>query len=229
MVGQKRVIMTNYFFEKYFLLRSAFPEYASEMLILMRTFDVFYRRPITEMRDVLDYIINFAVYSDLTIKHNTVPNLESRIDKLIKQGKILTPYGIEQKYNIKNAKFLLSEYTSALRLETESGVKSYLTRDKESDFLFWVQKQTEYLAQKHYDFPIRARKYYTATKNMVLKPIKKTPLPPKTRYLPDVWGISDSEMHEVACKMARKRCVSDPNITLIDMVVKTVRKNMKEK
>ena len=29
--------------------------------------------------------------------------------------------------------------------------------------------------------------------------------------------------------MARKRRVSDPNTTLLDMVVKTVRKNMKEK
>jgi hypothetical protein len=221
--------MTDYFFEKHFLLCSAFPEYASEMLFLMRAFDGFYQQPINEMRDVLDYIINFAVYSDLTIKRNTVPNLESRIDELIKQGRVLTPYGIEQKYNIKNAKFLLSEYDSALRLETESGVKSYLTRDKESDFLFWAQKQTETLTRCRYDIPLLARKYYTATKNMVLTPIKKTPLPPKSRTLPDVWGISDSEMHEVACKMARKRRVSDPNITLIDMVVKTVRKNMKGK
>ena len=64
---------------------------------------------------------------------------------------------------------------------------------------------------------------------MVLKPIKKVPVAPKTYRQSDVWAISDSEMHEVACKMARKRRVPDPNITLIDMVVKTVRKNMKEK
>ncbi len=221
--------MTDYIVEKYYLLRSAFPEYASEMMFLMCAFDGIYQQPVNEMRDVLDYIINFAVYSDLTIKHNTVPNIKNRIEELVKQGKALTPHRIEQKYNIKNAKFLLSEYDSALRLETESGVKSYLTRDKEGDFLFWAQKQTETLTRCRYDIPLLARKYYTATKNMVLTPIKKIPLPPKPRYLPDVWGISDSEMHEVACKMARKRRVSDPNTTLLDMVVKTVRKNMKEK
>jgi hypothetical protein len=63
---------------------------------------------------------------------------------------------------------------------------------------------------------------------MVLKPIKTVPVAPKTYRQPDVWEISDSEMHEVACKMARRRRVVDPDMSLLDMVVATVRRNMKQ-
>lgn len=220
--------MDSYIVVKHYFLCKAFPQYASEMMDLMRAFDGFYQQVVADDRDVQDYIINFAVYSDLPIGQEVVPVVSRRVEELIKQGRILTANEIEKKYNIKNAKFLLSEYDSALRLATETGTKSYLTRNKESDFLFWAQKQTETLARTPYDNLRRVKKYQTATRDMVLKPIKKVQVAPKTYRQPDIWAISDSEMHEVACRMARKRNVVDPDTTLLDMVVATVRKNMKQ-
>ena len=220
--------MDSYIVVKHYFLCKAFPQYASEMLDLMRAFDGFYQQVVADDRDVQDYIINFAVYSDLAISQEVVPVVSRRVEELIKQGRILTANEIEKKHNIKNAKFLLSEYDSALRLATESGTKSYLTRDKEPDFLFWAQKQTETLSRTPYDNLRRLKKYQTATRGMVLKPIKKVPVAPKTYRQPDVWEISDSEMHEVACKMARRRRVVDPDMSLLDMVVATVRRNMKQ-
>ena len=220
--------MDSYIAVKHFFLCKAFPQYASEMLELMRALDGFYQQAVTDNRDVQDYLINFAVYSDLTISQEVTPVVSRRVEELMKQGRILTANELEKKYNIKNAKFLLSEYDSALRLATDSGTKSYLTRNKESDFLFWTQKQTETLARTPSDNSRLLKKYQTATRDMVLEPIKTVPVVPKTHRQPDVWEISDSEMHEVACKMARNRRVVDPDMSLLDMVVATVRRNMKQ-
>ena len=221
--------MTEYIAEKHFCLCKAFPQYVPEMIELMVAFDGAYQRPVTDMSELRDYVINFAVYSNLAIDKGDEMGIDKRVKELIAQGRVLTANEIEKKYNIKNAQFLLAEYDSALRLVTGTRTKSYLIRDKESDFLFWAQKQTETLARTPYDNLRRAKKYQTATPDMVLKPIKKAPVAPKTYRQPDVWAISDSEMHEVACKMARKRNVVDPDTTLLDMVVATVRKNMKQR
>lgn len=220
--------MTEYIAEKHFCLCKAFPQYVPEMIELMVAFDGVYQRPVTDMSELRDYVINFAVYSNLAIDKGDEMGIDKRVKELIAQGRVLTAGAIEKKYNIKNAQFLLSEYDSALRLVTGISTKSYLIRDKESDFLFWAQKQTETLARTPYDNLRRAKKYQTATRDMVLKPIKKVPTVPKTNRQPDVWAISDSEMHEVACALARKRRVKDPNTVLNDMVVAVVRKNMKQ-
>lgn len=221
--------MTEYIAEKHFCLCKAFPQYAPEMIELMVAFDGFYQQPVTNISELRDYVINFAVHSNLAIDKGDEMGIGKRVKELIAQGRVLTPGEIEKRYNIKNAKFLLREYDSALRLCAESGTKSFLTRDKESDFLFWIQKQIETLARapaenyKHY------WRYLRATKDMVFQPIKPQPTARKSPSKPDVWAIPDAQMHEVACALARKRHITDPNTVLNDMVVAVVRKNMKQK
>ena len=118
---------------------------------------------------------------------------------------------------------------SALRISTGADTKIYLTREKEADFLAWLPKQLETLEKQ---IPIDSKRYWRylrAVNNMSVKPIVQQPAVKESQTEPDVWSVSDSEMHEVACKMARKRKVKDADTALMDMVVAIVRKNMKEK
>lgn len=222
------ICMSDFIAEKYFCLSRAFPQYAAEMLFLMRAFDGFYQKPVQDIRDLQDYILGFAVYSNLEIAQNVMVGLDKRVTELIKQGRILTAGEIERKYNIKNAKFLLHEYDSALRISTPTGTKTYLTRDKESDFLFWVKNQSDALLRQKDKDITRVWKYQRAIKDMVTTPIVKVPTVRKSPDKPDVWAITDAEMHEIATRLARRRNVKDPDIVLNDMVVAIVRKNMKQ-
>lgn len=226
----KRTNMSDYIAEKHFYLSRLFPQYASEMLFLMRAFDGFYQTDVQSVRDLQDYVINFAVYSNLEIVQNVFPDVDKRIKELMTQGRILTAGALEKRYNIKNAKFLLGEYDSALRLKKSTGNSvAYLTRDKEADFLFWVKNQINALSVQGGAEYKRCWKYRRATANMVLKPIIKKPTIRKSPSQPDVWAITDAQMHEVACTLARKRRIKDPDIALNDLVVSIVRRNMKEK
>ncbi len=218
--------MSDYIAEKHFCLCRAFPQYAPDMINVMRRFEAVYNQRVLCIRDLQDYIIDFAVYSKTQIGVNALPDIDKRINELINQGRVLTANALEKKYNIKNAKFLLGEYMSALRISTGADTKIYLTRSKESDFLAWIQKQLEaFEKQPHVDYK-RYLQYLKAVNGMSVKPIVTQPIVKKSRTQPDVWMIPDTQMHEVACKMARKRRIKDPNEVLNDLVVKTVRKNM---
>ena len=224
--------MSDYIAEKHFYLCKAFPKYKSEMIDLMRAFDSFYQKPVQNMMDLHDYIIEFAVFSNEPIDINARALLKKRVQDLIDQGRLLSPGVLERKYNLKNVEFLLQEYGSTLRLDTALGTKTYLTRDKEADFLCWLHNLADHV--KSLDFYTRgllqhsqSRRFCTAIRNMTATPVVKKPKERKITEKSDVWAIPDDQMHIVATKLAlRKRRIKDPNELLNDLVVATVRKNM---
>ncbi len=217
--------MEKYADKKLEYLYRMFPQYGEEMLFMMRAFDGFYQKPVSSLQDLQDYIIAFAVHSNLEICSGTGIGLDLRIKELQKQNKIMSVCTVGKKYKIKNAKFLLKQYGSALRYVSQFGQeKLYLTSDKEADFLFWLKNQKKAL-YRNSEYKLLAQ-YNNATQGMSFIP---TVTKSKSKNDDDVWDVSDTQMHKIATILASKRRVKEPNIVLNDMVVAAMRANAKQK
>lgn len=216
--------MEKYFDKKLDCLCRMFPQYSDEMLTLMRAFDAFYQKPVSSFQDLQDYIINFAVHSNLEICSGTGLGLDMRIKELQKQNQIMSACTVGKKYQIKNARFLLKKYGSALRYISQFGQeKLYLTADKESDFLFWLKNQKMAL-RRNSEIEL-LEQYNNASRGMSFTPVESK----RKNGTDDVWDVTDAQMHKIATILATKHRVKEPNIVLNDMIIAAVRKKAKQK
>lgn len=217
--------MQSYADKKLYWLCKSFPSHADKMCDLQRAFDGVYQRPVETQRDMQDYVISFAIYSDLTIHCHPQLKLPEYVNTLLKQEKLLNDAKIERIYNINHGASFMEQSGYSLRLKHQNLRETvYLTSDKIPEFSWWLKNQIasdKRCLRKTYDR--RADLRLEAAKNIVLMQIIPEVKNPDT---PDVWEIADDDMHEVAMSLAQKSNISNPNEVLNDLVVQTVRRNI---
>lgn len=201
------------------VLLNLFPEYASEMFVLVCTYDAASRaKTIGNTMDLVKYVLGFAVFHDLTIYAERCPDLmlDKNVKYLYQQEFLCDDYDIRIKLGAYDGVKLLNTYDCPLRFVPTGSIvpKRYILAQKLSDFEYWAHQQERVLQPD-----IRRHFVHNIAMGDMLPPEKQ--IKPKVfhgNYGCHMDPISDSAMHRIATKLATCKKVKAPDDLLLKMM-----------
>lgn len=205
------------------ILLRLFPEHANDIHEFEATYDAVFRAPVRTKKQLIKYIIGFAVFHDLTVYAERIPELklEMHIADLTTNRELLDEFDTRIRFELYDAHTLLKEYDGAFRFVPRGrhSCVRYLPQDKIKDFVFWAHNQERTLnrdepgSRKHYKHNVAMGKMLTEKQQIKHKQ--------QVASIDDEFAtVSDDAMDKIACALARRKDVKNPNSVLCNMIAR---------